>query len=90
MTNNKPWHFYGERLLSGSCAKWLRSGDGIGNGRHGKKKVDDFDKNERSSFGHDYDHLSNNNYIIFAVGFLTVTHMNVNIAMKNIPVAAKR
>jgi hypothetical protein len=31
-----------------------------------------------------------NNYVIFAVGSLTVKHRTVDIAMKNIPVAAER
>jgi hypothetical protein len=31
-----------------------------------------------------------NNYVIFAVGTLTVKHRIVDIAMKNIPVAAER
>jgi hypothetical protein len=30
-----------------------------------------------------------NNYVIFAVGSLTVKHRTVDIAMKNIPVAAE-
>jgi hypothetical protein len=38
----------------------------------------------------EYDHSSNNNSLIFAVGSLTVKHMIVNIAIKNMPVAAKR
>ena len=47
LTDNKSWHCYGEKLLSGSCAKWLRSVGGIGNARNGKMRVDDFDKNRR-------------------------------------------
>jgi hypothetical protein len=37
-----------------------------------------------------YDHSSNNNSLIFAVGSLTVKHMIVDIAITKIPVAAKR